>query len=252
MREDEQVGTKNKPISTVDGKIPHNDLRHSIPGRRQGVPSITREVFHRSVTRGVKFLNFRMQRMLVVDVTCSRKASGVSNGIRGDGKASVADLNPTLRPGSRDRIRNQRRITRHFLQEGGNSIFQQYIPHLPIIFNRITVIRLKTLQLTPHGMNIIREVVCPALLILDENTNISKEVRRFISLPEDMLELDLQERSLNNSDISNDVPYRPMTRVIRLQEFDDVEGVTFNLKGIITKFDSHLKAFEDCQGFCTM
>ncbi|KAH9290191.1 hypothetical protein KI387_034308, partial [Taxus chinensis] len=99
---------------------------------------------------------------------------------------------------------------------------------------------------------IIREVVCPALLILDENTNISKEVRRFISLLEDMLELDLQERSLNNSDISNDVPYRPMTRVIRLQEFDDVEGVTFNLKGIITKFDSHLKAFEDCQGFRTM
>ncbi|KAH9294260.1 hypothetical protein KI387_040539, partial [Taxus chinensis] len=99
---------------------------------------------------------------------------------------------------------------------------------------------------------IIREVVCPALLILNENTNISKEVRRFISLPEDMLELDLLERSLNNSDISNDVLYRPMTRIIRLQELDDVEGVTFNLKGIITKFDSKLKAFEDGQGFRTM
>ncbi|KAH9293763.1 hypothetical protein KI387_041034, partial [Taxus chinensis] len=58
---------------------------------------------------------------------------------------------------------------------------------------------------------IMREVVPPDLLILDENANISKEVRRFISLPEDMLELDLHERSLNNSDISNDVPYRPMT-----------------------------------------
>ncbi|KAH9331327.1 hypothetical protein KI387_003435, partial [Taxus chinensis] len=99
---------------------------------------------------------------------------------------------------------------------------------------------------------IIREVVCPALLILKENTNISKVVSRFISLPEDMLELDLLERSLNNSDISNDILYRPLTRIIRLQELDDVEGVTFNLEGIITKFDSQLKAFEDGQGFRTM
>ncbi|KAH9309530.1 hypothetical protein KI387_037441, partial [Taxus chinensis] len=84
MREDEKVGTKNKPISTVNGKIPHNDLCDSVPRRRQGVLSVTREVFHRSVPRGVKFLNFRMQRALVVDVSGSRKASGVSNFIRGD------------------------------------------------------------------------------------------------------------------------------------------------------------------------
>ncbi|KAH9328636.1 hypothetical protein KI387_000744, partial [Taxus chinensis] len=153
MREDEKVGTKNKPISTVNGKIPHYDLCDSVPRRRQGVPSVTREVFHRSVPRGVKVLNFCMQRALVVDVPCSRKASGVSNFIRGD--------------------------------------------------------------------EIIREVVCPTLLILNENTNVSKEVRRFISLSKDMLELDLLERSLNNSDVSNDVLYRPMTRIIRLQELDD-------------------------------
>ncbi|KAH9312237.1 hypothetical protein KI387_027272, partial [Taxus chinensis] len=84
MREDEKVGTENKPISTVNGKIPHYDLRDSVPRRRQGVPSVTREVFHRSVPRGVKVLNFHMQRALVVDVSGSRKASGVSYCICGD------------------------------------------------------------------------------------------------------------------------------------------------------------------------
>ncbi|KAH9287887.1 hypothetical protein KI387_032004, partial [Taxus chinensis] len=99
---------------------------------------------------------------------------------------------------------------------------------------------------------VIREVISPILLIFDEDTHISKKISRFISFPEDMLELDLKEGSLHTSYISNDVPNRPMTRVIRSKEVYDVEGVTFNLKGIIAQIDSHLKAFEDSQSLRTM